>query len=114
MDFSFNAKNFRAIFQSTVDEYFGDAPASDEENSPQQLVAAMLQAIDVMERTDADAGAGSGLSGATIKDKDISQIGEYALTLIEGLVGHLQKKTGQGEQVQQDRDLMRLSVPIAL
>ena len=114
MDFSFNTKNFRSIFESTVEEYFQDVPASDDENSPQQLVAAMMQAIDVMERTDADAEVSGQRSGGTIEDKDISQIGDYALTLIEGLVGHLQEGAAQGEPAKQNRDLMRLTVPIAL
>ena len=114
MDFSFNAKNFRSIFESTVEEYFQDVPASDDENSPHQLVAAMMQAIDVMERTDADTAVSDQLSAGTIGNKDISQIGDYALTLIEGLVGHLQAEAGQAEPTQQHRDLTRLTVPIAL
>jgi hypothetical protein len=109
MDFSFNAKTFRSIFQNMVDEYFQDAPASDDENSPQQLVAAMMQAIDVMERADADAAVSSQQSVGAIGDKDISQIGDYALTLIENLSGHV-----QAEPSQPNRDLMRLAVPVAL
>lgn len=109
MDFSFNAKKFRSIFQGTVDEYFQNASESDDENSPQQLVAAMMQAIDVMERKDADAVVGSRVSSDVIADKDISQIGDYALTLIEGLVSHVQTEIGQ-----QNRDLIRLTVPVSL
>lgn len=109
MDFSFNAKNFRSIFQTTVDEYFQAASASEDENSPQQLIAAMMQAIDVLERKDADVAASGQASSDVIGDKDISQIGDYAFTLIEGLVGHVESETGQ-----QNRDLIRLTVPVAL
>jgi hypothetical protein len=114
MDFSFNAKTFRTIFESTVEEYFQDASASDDESSPQQLVAAMMQAIDVMERADADADASGQLSGGTIENRDISQIGDYALTLVEGLIDHLKGGAGQEESAQQNRELMRLTVPVAL
>lgn len=109
MDFSFNAKTFASIFKSTVEEYFQDMPVSEDENSPQQLVSAMIQAIDVMERMDADASSSGQITKETMGDKDISQIGDYALTLIEGLVGHVKTEAGQP-----NRDLMRLAVPVAL
>lgn len=114
MDFSFNAKIFRSIFKSTVDKCIQRAPLSDDENSPQQLVAAMMQAIDVMERADADAVVGGQISSGIIGDKDISQIGDYALSLIDGLIGHMQAEPGKSGSGQLNRDLMRLAVPVAL
>jgi hypothetical protein len=119
MDFSFNAKTFRSIFQNTMDGYLQNTPVSDDENSPQQLTAAMMQAIDVMERADADAAASGQQPTGSIGDKDISQIGDYALTLIEGLVGHMQSgsgeiQPGEPESGPADRELMRLTVPVTL
>lgn len=92
-----------------MDEYFEDASASDDENSPTQLIAAMGQAIDVLERKDSDEAISGQHVSTAIDDKDISQIGDYALTLIEGLVGLVQAESGQ-----QNRDLIRLTVPVAL
>ena len=112
MDFSFNANTFKDLFHNTVAEYI-DASAEDQGvNSPQQLLAAMDQAIDVM----ASVGAGraqqqkmSAESMDLLEEKDISQIGQYTLDLLEGVVAHVQNKTGE-----QNRELIRLSVPVSL
>ena len=49
MDFSFNASTFKDLFHNTVAGYIDDAvPDEQDVNSPQQLLAAMDQAIDVM------------------------------------------------------------------
>lgn len=107
MDYSFNAKTFASLFQSAVEDYLL-LPQADGENSLQQLVVAMQQAIDVMERADADKQA-RGDSGHQIEEKDITQIGAYSLTLIEGVVAHVQSLTNE-----QSRELTRLVVPIGM
>ncbi len=107
MDYSFNAKTFSPLFQSAVDQYLLQ-PAAEGENTIQELVVAMQQAIDVMQRADADleaSPAGSNL----VDEKDITQIGSYALTLIEGMVGHAQSISGE-----QNRELTRLVVPVSM
>lgn len=109
MNFSFNAKSFRSIYHACVDEYVQNAAAGDDENSPKNLALAMERAIDVMERTDADASIDPGLSKSTVNAEDISQIGEYALTLLEGMIGYIESSGGQ-----HNRELMRLSIPVAL
>ena len=120
MDFSFNAKTFRDMFHSAVASYLDDpetvAPeqsaALPDAGNPQNYVVAMDQAIEVMTRADADSAVKKNMSAESIgllEEKDISQIGQYALDILEAIVAYAQDKTGQ-----QDRALLRLSVPVAL
>lgn len=109
MDFSFNARTFRSIFRSSVDDLIAASPPSDDENSPHSLVLAMEQAIDVMQRADADAAVDPAQTAGAVSSEDITRIGDYALSLLEAMVGHVQQS---GEQ--QDRELMRLTIPVAL
>ena len=44
-----------------------------------------------------------------LEEKDISKIGQYTLDLLEGMVAYVQNKTGE-----QNRELIRLSVPVSL
>lgn len=113
MDFSFKANTFRVLFHNAVAEYI-DEKGSDEQdvNSPAELLAAMDQAIDVMARADADSTVQSEMSAESIgllEEKDISKIGQYTLDLLEGMVAYVQNKTGE-----QNRELIRLSVPVSL
>ncbi len=111
MDFSYRAETFRSLFDQAVEEHISGLPDDGSESSPKQLVAGMHQAIDVMARVDSDIAA----LAATASDKpvleqtEITQIGEFALSLLEGLVSHVQTATGH-----QNRDLLRLTVPIAV
>lgn len=52
------------------------------EGSPASLIGSIKKAIDVMERASADAGAKEPL----IAGQNVTQIGDYTLTLIEGLI----------------------------
>ena len=113
MDFSFNANTFKDLFHNTVAEYIDDAvPDEQDVNSPQQLLAAMDQAIDVMTRADADRAVQKNMTAESmgmLEEKDISKIGQYTLDLLEGMVAYVQNKTGE-----QNRELIRLSVPVSL
>ncbi len=113
MDFSFNANTFRDLFHNTVAEYVeASTPDEQDVNSPQSLLAAMDQAIDVMARADADSAVQKDMSAESmglLEEKDISQIGQYTLDLLEGMVAYVQNKTGE-----QNRELIRLSVPVSL
>ncbi|MFV2004700.1 MAG: hypothetical protein ACC650_05800 [Gammaproteobacteria bacterium] len=118
MDFSFNANTFRDLFHNALSPYLDTGAMNDEEwdkddvNSPHNLCIAMDQAVDVMVRADADSAVQQKMSAESmglLEEKDISQIGQYALDLLEGTVAFVQDKTGE-----QDRDLLRLSLPISL
>jgi len=113
MDFSFNAITFRDLFHNTVADYIKDVvPDKDDVNSPHNLLAAMDQAIDVMAKADADSVVQKEMSAESIgmlEEKDISQIGQHVLDLLEAMVSFVQKKTGE-----QNRDLLRLSLPLSL
>ena len=113
MDFSFKANTFRDLFHNAVAEYIDDKAADEQDvNSPGELLAAMDQAIDVMARADADSAVQSDMSAESIgllEEKDISKIGQYTLDLLEGMVAYVQNKTGE-----QNRELIRLSVPVSL
>jgi len=113
MDFSFKANTFRDLFHNTVTEYIEDSEqARQDVNSPQNLLAAMDQAIDVMARADADSAVQTDMTAESmglLEEKDISKIGQYTLDLLEAMVAHVQEKTGE-----QNRELIRLSVPVSL
>lgn len=113
MDFSFNAKVFRDMFHNAVETYLQDEDIDkDNMNSPHNLLAAMDQAIDVMERADADSVVQKDMgpeSMGALAAEDINKIGNYALDLLEGMVSFVQNKTGE-----QKRDILRLSLPISL
>jgi len=112
MDFSFNANTFKDLFHNTVAEYLDEAADDQGVNSPQQLLAAMDQAIDVMARVGDDLALQKNMTAESmslLEEKDISKIGQYTLDLLEGMVSHVQNKTGE-----QNRELIRLSVPVSL
>lgn len=113
MDFSFNANTFKDLFHNAVDEVIAGVERDEQDvNSPHNLLAAMDQAVDVMARADADSAVQQQMSAESIgllEEKDISQIGQYTLDLLEGMVSYMQTKTGE-----QSRELMRLSVPVSL
>lgn len=113
MEFTFNAKDFRNRLAQAVDDGIEASPLAQEaESSPERLLAAMEQAIDVMQRAEAD--MTSATAENAIEQKDINQIGDYVLTLIEGLVGHAQSGTDAKTAEAQSRALMRLTIPVAL
>lgn len=114
MDFSFNANTFRDLFHSTVSTYLEDADPEDVDdvNSPHRLLQAMDQAIDVMVRADADSVVKKDMSAESIgmlEEKDISQIGQYTLDILEAMVAYVQNKSGE-----QNRELISLSIPASL
>ncbi len=113
MDFSFNAKTFRDLFHNTVAEFLeGEVKDSEDVNSPYSLLAGMDQAIDVMVRADSDSAVQKDMnseSSGKLEEKDITQIGQYATDLLEAMVSFVQTKTGS-----QNRDLLRLSIPLSL
>lgn len=108
MDFSFNAKSFRTLLNSAVSEHFADI-ASDAaaEQTPEQLLAGMEKAIDVMERADADVAARHG--GTVLSKVEITEIGDYALGLLEAIVQRVEIASGH-----QNRELTRLAIPVSL
>ncbi len=108
MDFSFNAKSFRTLLHSAVAGHIGEITAdSAAEQTPQQLLAAMEQAVDVMERADADATVKQG--EPVLSDTEISEIGDIALGLLETLVERVETASGH-----QSRELTRLAIPVSL
>ena len=109
MTYSFEEKNFRQMLDMAVSEGVVTSPlVQDAENSPERLLEAMAQAIDVMERAEADAA-----SDGDIGEKDITEIGDYVMTLIEGLLGHAQTGT-DNRSMTQVRALTRLTLPVAM
>ena len=113
MDFSFKANTFLDLFHNTFAEYIEDTDQDEQDvNSPRALLTAMDQAIDVMARADADSAVQNDMSAESmglLEEKDISKIGQYTLDLLEGMVAYVQNKTGE-----QNRELIRLSVPVSL
>ena len=113
MNFSFEAKNFRSLLERAIEDGIEASPlAQDAESSPDRLLAAMVQAIDVMERAGADVLSESSENG--VEEKDISQIGDYVLTLLEGLLGHAQASSDTQKAAIQTKALIRLTLPVAM
>ncbi|MCK5001855.1 MAG: hypothetical protein KAJ92_00635 [Gammaproteobacteria bacterium] len=109
MNYSFEAKTFRQMLDMAVSEGVDTSPLAQEaENSPERLLDAMRQAIDVMARAEADVA-----SDGDIGEKDITEIGDYVMTLIEGLLGHAQTGT-DNRSMTQVRALIRLTLPVAM
>ena len=117
MNFSFNASVFKDKLHNTVAAYLENEVMNNEQdeinmNSPHHLLAAMDQAIDVMQRADADSAVQQDMSAESIgklEEKDITRIGQYALDLLESLFVFVQNKTGE-----QNQELLRLSLPVSL
>ena len=106
MDFSLNARTFRTLLHSAVAEHMSELAAKKGDGeTPEQLLSGLEQAIDVMERADADASGGKPVLSAG----EISEIGDFALELLESIVDRVEAASGR-----QSRDLARLSIPICL
>ena len=93
MDYSFNAKTFRTLLHAAIAEHFSEITArtaddSKTDETPEQLMAGMEQAIDVMERADADAAVKQG--EAVLSDAEITEIGDFALGLLRALVDRVE------------------------
>lgn len=113
MDFSFNANHFRALFEAAAEEHLRTQQAvhSDEASSSANIVKALYQAIDVMQRADADLAA-QGSHPETelpLSSDEITEIGDYVLTLLETLVANEEEVNGR-----QNRELMRLAIPVSV
>ncbi len=118
MDFLFNAKTFRDLLHTAVADYLQDDDLNDSEldkdnmNLPKNLLIAMDQAIDVMVRADAGGTVQNNMStesAGQLEEEEVSRIGQYVLDLLDGIVAFVQSKTGE-----EDRDLLRLSLPVSL
>ena len=112
MDYSFNAKTFRTLLQAAIADHISEittrtADDSATEETPEQLLAGMQRAIDVMESADANAAAGQG--DAVLSDEEITEIGDFALGLLGEIVARVETASGR-----QERDLTRLAIPISL
>ena len=112
MDYSFNANTFRTLLHSAVADHINEITAqtaadATAEEKPEQLLAGMEKAIDVMERADADAAARQGET--VLSDDEISEIGDFALGLLGAIVERVESASGH-----QNRDLTRLAIPISL
>jgi hypothetical protein len=110
MELSFNARRFRSLLQNAVADHMADITAdsdSTSEETPEQLLAAMEQAIDVMERADVDKAARNG--EMVLSATEITEIGDYALGLLEAIVERVESKSGH-----QSRALSRLAIPISV
>ena len=109
MNYGFNPALFKALFQTSIDdykEYF--LHEDDSDNSPDKLIVAMNQAIDVMERADSDKSVKTE-NQSPLEEREVTEIGDYALSILAMCVTHIETESGQ-----QARDLMRLSIPVAV
>lgn len=107
MAFDFNAKSFRTLLDSAINEHHEALVTAPATEPFDQLLAAMRQAIDVMERADADTAATG--EAKVLRAGEISEIGDYTLDLLGEITARLEAVSSR-----QNRDLIRLAVPVAL
>jgi len=101
----FNADQFKREFEQVTHE-LAPSSANNEAVSVAELLTASLESIDIMKRVDADMSAGN----SDINAEDITQIGDYMLSLLMNL-GDL---AAQQSQSQNMLYLHRLSLPVAM
>jgi hypothetical protein len=107
MAFEFNARTFRSLLESALDDHLEALVAAPAAEPFEQLLAAMRQAIDVMQRADADTAATG--EARVLRSNEISEIGDYALDLLGEITARLESVTSQ-----RNRELISLAVPVAL
>ncbi len=101
----FNGSQFKQEFNQVSNELALSLQQADEA-SAKELISAVLESVDIMQRVDADVGAGR----VDIDEEDISQIGDYMLSLLMAL-GDM---AGQRSMSQTMLYLHRLSLPVAM
>lgn len=110
MDYAFRASTFRDMLHRAAAPLLEKDSKPEDEHSAHNLLRGMEQAIDVMARVDADLEArGETAASGSLDEKEITEIGDYALELLEALVALAEEQTGEVS-----RDLMRLSIPVSL
>jgi hypothetical protein len=107
MAFDFNPKTFRSVLDSALDDHLEALTTVPAAEPFDKLLAAMRQAIDVMQRADADTAATG--EARVLQSDEISEIGDYTLNLLGEITTRLEKVTSRD-----NRDLIRLAVPVAL
>lgn len=109
MNYAFNPALFKALFHTSIDDYKEIfKQETDSDSSPDKLVQAMDQAIDVMQRADSDKSA-KAENENPLNTAEVSEIGDYTLSILDMCLTHIETATGQ-----QCRDLMRLSIPVTV
>ena len=95
MNYAFNPALFKALFQTAIEDYKDHFQHEDDsESSPDKLIQAMGQAIDVMERADSDKAARLE-NQSSLEATEVSEIGDYALSILETCITHRETETGQ-------------------
>jgi hypothetical protein len=112
VDYLFNARTFRTLLKAAIADHISEISAKTAGDSttvemPEQLLAGLERAIDVMARADADAAARQG--EAVLSDEEITEIGDFALGMLETIVERVETARGR-----QERDITRLAIPISL
>jgi len=105
----FKAEQYRNEFVQATEELGLSLQASQDRQGQDaaQMLAAMMQTIDIMERLEVDQ---QSTRAEPLQTDDVSQIGEYALTLLEEL-----SVVAANRGLQQSmRVLHRMSLPVAM
>jgi len=105
----FKAEQYRKEFVQATEELGLSLQASQDQQGQDaaQMLAAMMQSIDIMERLEVDQ---QSTQAEPLQTDDVSQIGEYALTLLEEL-----SVVAANRGLQQSmRVLHRMSLPVAM
>ena len=101
----FNGAQFKQEFKVISNELALSLQQADE-SSAKEMIAAVLETVDIMERAEADLKAGYD----SVDKKDVTQIGDYMLSLLMAL-GDM---AGQRSMSQTMLYLHRLSLPVAM
>jgi len=106
---AFQPETYRSDFSDAIEDLLPSLKSSDDEASANalEMIEAMQRSIDVMARASADYRSSM---GKALQNDDISQIGDYALTLLDEL-----SMVAANRGLQHNMSLLhRLSIPVAI
>ncbi|MDH3979793.1 MAG: hypothetical protein OEU91_04690 [Gammaproteobacteria bacterium] len=100
--------NIRHLISETLDACNSTAPAATEQSGAAELVQAFGQLVEVMQRLDADHAAADRAAGT-----DVTEIGEYALRLAEGLSAEIEQHQPGGLKMEQAALIIDIALWVA-
>jgi hypothetical protein len=100
--------NIRHLISETLDACNSTAPADTEQSGAAELVQAFGQLVEVMQRLDADHAAEDRAAST-----DVTEIGEYALRLAEGLSAEIEQHQPGGRKMEQAALIIDIALWVA-
>ncbi len=100
--------NIRHLISEALDACSSTAPTDTEQTGPAELVQAFGQLLEVMQRLDAD-----NTTADRTASTDVTEIGEYALRLAEGLSAELEQRRLHDHKMEQAALIIGIALWVA-